>query len=432
MITQFVAGLSIIVGLHEFGHLLFAKLFGMRVESYCIGFPPKLFKFKIGETEYSLGIIPLGGAVKISGMIDEYLDDTGNTNAPNSWEFRAKPAWQRMVVMLGGIFFNVLTGLVIYSAISFHNGDVYLSKDELNKYGILPGSVGADLGFIEGDKLIGINGHDFSRLDEVLAIKNIGLKNGYYTILRDGCEVTIAIPSNFIEKISAVKEYSSFITPKLPFVVGNVFENSPAFIAGLKTGDCILEVNEIPTLYVHNLKGVIQSNIGNLIKIKCKRNDNIIYLSANVNNQGELGFEIIPTIKYEKKQYNVFQAVVAGVKRAFDIAYANIIGLIKVITGKISVTKSLSGPIGIAQIFGKCFDWINFWNIVGLLSMVLAITNLLPIPALDGGHVLLILCEIITGKRLPERFLIVSQKIGMVILLMLIVFTMILDIYKLF
>jgi len=181
MIVQFLLGLSIIVGLHELGHLLFAKLFGMRVESYAIGFPPKLFRFTWGETEYSVGAIPLGGAVKIAGMIDESLDTASLARTPQPWEFRAKPAWQRLVVMLGGIFFNMISGILIYTALTFALGDIYLPKKEVNKHGIVPNAIGSSLGFQEGDQIININGRDFEKFADVLKPYTLLAANSYYT-----------------------------------------------------------------------------------------------------------------------------------------------------------------------------------------------------------------------------------------------------------
>ncbi len=431
MIAQFLLGLLIIVGLHELGHMLFAKAFGMRVESYSIGFPPKIFRLQWGETEYAIGAIPLGGAVKIAGMMDESLDTQSLSNTPQPWEFRAKPAWQRLIVMLGGILFNVISGLIIYIALAFSLGDTYLSKEEANKHGIVPNALGYSLGFREGDQIINIIGHDFEKFSDVLKPCILLTKGGYYTVLRDSQEVRIDIPANFIEKLSALKEQSSFIAPRMPFSVERVQKKSGAAQAGLQKGDQIVEVGDIATPYFHQLTSALEGNAGKEVTIKYMRNGAIHHAKAQVSETGKLGFQVSILLAYQKQNYGLMQAISVGASKAFEIIRINLIGLTKMLTGKVAISKSLSGPIGIAQIFGNQFNWINFWSITGFLSMVLAFTNLLPIPALDGGHALFLLYEIITGRRFSDKFLEVTQKVGMVILLLLIGYAIINDLYKL-
>ena len=432
MIVQFLLGLSIIVGLHELGHLLFAKLFGMRVESYSIGFPPKLFRYKWGETEYSLGAIPLGGAVKITGMVDESLDTDNLASAPQPWEFRAKPAWQRLIVILGGIFFNVLGSALIYTAIAFTLGDIYLPKKEVNKHGIVPDEIGISLGFQEGDRVININGRDFEKFSDVLKPYTLLTKGSYYTVLRAGQRVRIDIPADLIERLSDLQREEGFVAPRALFTVGHVQPQSGAANAGLQPGDQIIEVAGKPTAYFHQLKRTLEENAGKEVFIRYIRAGTTQATSAVVDGTGKLGLQPQMRLKYEKISYSIGQAMALGTLRTFEVAKTNAVALGKMLAGQLSPAKSLSGPIGIAQIFGKSFDWILFWNILGFLSLALAFTNLLPIPALDGGHAVWIIYEMITGRRPSNKFLETAQKIGMGILLFLIGYAIINDLQKLF
>lgn len=432
MIIQFVLGLSIIVGIHELGHMLWAKLFGMRVETYTIGFPPKIIRFKWGETEYSIGALPFGGSVKIAGMIDESLDTAYLNQEAQSWEFRAKPAWQRMTVMLGGIMFNALSGILIFICLTWKLGDTYLSKEEVNKYGVLPNATGVMLGFQTGDKILNINGQDFTNFADMISPRNLLQVNGYYTVDREGQAVHIRIPSNLVEKLSAEKADMPFISPRMPFEIESVQPQSGAAQAGLQAGDRILSISGSSVIYFDQLQSVLASHAGREVAITYARDGAVYVAAAAIDDAGKLGFVPRFLLQYTHKQYNLGQAVGVGSKKAIEVVRVNLVALGKMITGKISASKSLSGPIGIAQIFGKQFDWVHFWNIVGFLSMVLAFTNLLPIPALDGGHVVLLGYEIITGRKISDAALQVIQKVGIAILLLLLGFGVLNDLRKLF
>lgn len=432
MIAQFIMGLSIIVGIHELGHMLLAKLFGMRVESYTIGYSPKIFSIQWGETVYGIGALPLGGSAKIAGMIDESLDTATMKQKPQPWEFRSKPVWQRLCVMLGGIIFNALSGIIIYILIVFSQGDSYLSKETLNKYGIVPTSIGMALGFQPGDKILAVNGKDFENFTDLLNPQIFMSNNSYYTIERQEAIVEIKLPSNFLEQITTNKEASFFINPRFPFEIGGIQPGSGAEKAGLQIGDRIIAVNNEKTLYFDQLQAVLEANAGKEVNIVYLRKGESNQTTGWVNSKGKLGFCSRSLLEYTKKTYNPIEATCIGTKKAMNVLVTNIIALGKIITGKVSASKSLSGPIGIAQIFGKQFNWLHFWNIVGFLSMVLAFTNLLPIPALDGGHVTLLAFEMITGRKIPEKIQEWIQKVGLVILLLLICYGFFNDLRKLF
>jgi regulator of sigma E protease len=232
MAGQLILGLSILVGLHEWGHMAAAKMFGMRVEKYFIGFPPKIFSFQKGETEYGIGAIPLGGFVKISGMIDESMDTEAMSQEPQPWEFRSKPAWQRLIVMLGGIIVNVIVGIIIFIAIAYHDGKKFLSIDEVNKYGIVAGELAQELGLKTGDKVIRVNGKPFNDYNDLISSEVFLGSNSSYTVLRNGQEVQIEIPNNFIEKLSDPDEKRNFILPLEPFKIGELIPGMPAEAAG--------------------------------------------------------------------------------------------------------------------------------------------------------------------------------------------------------
>ncbi|MGB3464072.1 MAG: RIP metalloprotease RseP [Cyclobacteriaceae bacterium] len=430
MAGQLLLALSILVGLHEAGHLLAAKMFGMKVEKFSIGFPPKIWGFQYGETEYSIGAIPLGGFVKISGMIDESLDTKQLSAEPEPWEFRAKPAWQRLIVMLGGIIVNVITGIFIFVTLTFVYGENYVSKEELNKDGIVSYSLGTEMGFQTGDKIIKVNGQDFRGFNEAVSPDVILSDNGYYTVQRDGELIDLKIPDNFLDKYTERK--AEFIDYRQRFEVGEISkEKGNAFKAGLKEGDKIEQVNGKDVEFFDEFSEILGDNRGKEVDLTILRDGEKENLAIVVNENGVLGFTIKSLITKSHEDFSFGESISRGTKRAFDVVWVNVKAFKKMFTGQVSASKSLSGPIGIARIFGDNFSWIKFWTITGLLSMVLAFMNLLPIPALDGGHVVFLIYEIVSGRKPSEKFMENAQKVGMVLLLGLMVFAFGNDIYKL-
>lgn len=432
MIGQLLLGLSILVGVHEWGHLIAAKSFGMRVEKYSIGFPPKIWGKQFGETEYSIGAIPLGGFVKISGMIDESLDTKSLSEEPEPWEFRAKPAWQRLIVMMGGIIVNVITGIIIFIGLALVNGEAYVTKTELNKHGIVAYDLGEQLGFKTGDKVLSINGKDYERFADILSPDLLLGTDNYYTIDRAGEQVRIDMPNDFIEKFSDKKNRVNVIAPRMPFSVQSVAAGSFAADAGLEAGDKIISINGDEINYFDQLSAVLDSLKGQKISLKASRNGEIIPMQTSVTEEGTLGFVVQHELNYVSRDFSFGEAVSEGTYNAFAVVWLNIKGFQKMIAGDVDVRKSLSGPIKIATFFGGTWDWNNFWRIVGLLSMVLAFMNFLPIPALDGGHVMFLTWEIVTGRKPSDKFLENAQKVGMVILLSLMAFVIINDTISLF
>ncbi len=432
MVGQLILGLSILVGVHEWGHMVAAKAFGMRVEKFSIGFPPQIWSKKFGETEYSIGAIPLGGFVKITGMIDESLDTKSLSAEPEPWEFRAKPAWQRLIVMMGGIIVNVVTGVIIFICLAFVNGETYMTKEELNKHGILANSLGEQIGFQTGDKIISISGKDYERFSDILSPDMLLGSEGYYIVERNGEEIRIDLPNDFMDKLADKKKTVNVIEPRMPFTIGSFPDESSAADAGLEVGDKFVLINDQPVQYFDQLGAMLDTLKSQIITAKVSRDGVEKTLSIPVNENGELGFYAAPEMNLVKREFGFGEAISEGTYKAFTVVWLNIKGFKKMASGDVSVRKSLSGPIKIATFFGGVWDWNNFWRIVGLLSMVLAFMNFLPIPALDGGHVVFLTWEIVTGRKPSDRFLENAQKVGMLILLSLMAFVIINDTVSLF
>ncbi|MBC7891497.1 MAG: RIP metalloprotease RseP [Sphingobacteriaceae bacterium] len=431
MAGQLLLGLSILVGLHELGHLLTAKFFGMRVEQYSIGFPPKIWGKKFGETEYSIGAIPLGGFVKISGMIDESLDTDAMKQPPKHWEFRAKPAWQRLIVMLGGIIVNIITGVLIFIVMTYRQGGSYLSSTEVNKNGIAVYELGKELGLRTGDRIIRINGKPYEDFADVRSSDVLLGSNSYYTVQRGSQQLDVYIPNNFVEKLSDRESVARFIEPIDPFVVGEVSPGTPGARAGLKAGDRIVALNGRPIAYFQQLRDQLEKLPGKPVDLSVERGGRLLGLNLTLTPEGKIGFASKSLLQPTIVKYSLVESIGIGTQRAFQVVFDNIRGFRKIFKGEVSASKALSGPIGIAQnLFGGIWDWSRFWFVTGLLSMALAFMNILPIPALDGGHATFLIYEIVSGRAPSDKFLENAQKVGMVLLLALMAFAIGNDLVK--
>jgi regulator of sigma E protease len=437
MVGQLVLALSILVGVHELGHLLSAKIFGMRVEQFSIGFPPKIWGFKKGDTTYSIGSIPLGGYVKISGMIDESLDTAQMSSEPMPWEFRSKPAWQRLIVMLGGIIVNILTGILIFIVLTYKFGESYISRDEVNKYGIVVYELGEMIGFRTGDKIVKINGEDFEKFSDVTSPELLLESNSYYTVERDGQRIDLPIPANFIEAFSDRRASLRFVEPRIPFRVGELSKGRGAELGGLQEGDRILSVNGEPVAFFHELRPLLGRHAGRKVEVLVDRPaesgagaSEELMLQIPIAYDSTMGFMAEYLIEQERIDYSLAQAIPIGTGRAFSVVWVNIVAFGKIFKGELSPTKSLRGPLGIMKTFGVTWDWVRFWTLTGLISMVLAFMNFLPIPALDGGHVMFLMYEIVSGRKPSDKFLENAQKVGMALLLVLMIFVFFNDIIQ--
>ncbi|CAA9326571.1 MAG: Membrane-associated zinc metalloprotease [uncultured Cytophagales bacterium] len=471
MAGQLILGLSILVGLHELGHLLTAKLFGMRVEQYSIGFPPKIFGFKMGETEYSLGAVPLGGYVKITGMIDESLDTEYLGREPQPYEFRAKPAWQRLIVMMGGIIVNVITGIVIFVILLYMFGRDYLPSNQA-QHGIVAHSYAQQIGLRTFDRIIRINGEPYDSFHDVMGKEVLLGRDNYYTVVRGNDTVTVDIPNSLIGVINKNKNRYIDPYPATPFTVGNVQQPEvspgafhaflrkigleaqpdtvPAYFADIKPGDRILSVNGQPVKFYHEFQAMINKSVNQTVTLQIERPDSVNGALAGMQTvatrvkvkpfpgekkskdrpRGYIGIVPKLPLKWEHVDYTFGMAMQEGPSTAFGVVVDNVRAFGKIFRREVSASESLSGPIGIAQIYGSTWDWERFWSLTALLSMILAFMNFLPIPALDGGHVMFLTYEIVSGRSPSTRFLEVAQKVGMVILLSLMVFAFFNDIFK--
>ncbi len=431
MAGQLILGLSILVGLHELGHLLAAKAFGMRVEQYFIGFPPKVWSVKRGETEYGLGAVPLGGFVKISGMIDESLDTAHTHTEPQPYEFRAKPAWQRLIVMLGGIIVNVIVGILIFVIIAYKNGNTYLATKDA-KYGIVAYDLAKSIGLRTGDKIVKVNGKPITDFEQALNVSDVFLSaNSSYTVERNGQLVDIDIPNDFVDKLIDRKKATQFIEPIEPFKVRELAPGEPAAKAGLKKGDVITSVNGKPIQFYHEFTELVKPLKNKPLTLGINRTGQSVTLTMATTADGTIGFYPEFLLPLTVQEYTFGEALSVGTKRAFQVVFDNIKGFGKIFRGEVSASKALSGPIGIAQnLFGGIWVWDRFWTVTGLLSMALAFMNALPIPALDGGHATILGYEIISGRKPSDRFLEGAQRVGMVILLGLMAFAIFNDVFK--
>ena len=430
MAGQLILGLSILVGLHELGHLLAAKAFGMRVEQYFIGFPPKVWSIKRGETEYGVGAIPLGGFVKISGMIDESLNTAHTNTEPQPYEFRAKPAWQRLIVMLGGIIVNVIVGILIFVILAYKNGNTYLATKDA-KYGIVAYDLAQSIGLRTGDKIVKVNGKAITDFSEIRSSDVFLGNNSSYTVERNGQLEDIYIPNNFVDKLADKKAAGQFIEPIQPFKVGTVASGMPASKAGVKEGDRITSVNGKPIQFYHEFQQVIRANPNKKVTLGIQRGNQSLMLTSTVTPDSLIGIGVESLLPLTTQEYTFGEALSVGTQRAFQVVFDNIKGFGKIFRGEVSASKALSGPIGIAQnLFGGIWRWDRFWTVTGLLSMALAFMNALPIPALDGGHATILGYEIISGRKPSDKFLEGAQKVGMVLLLGLMAFAIFNDVFK--
>jgi regulator of sigma E protease len=433
MAGQMILALSILVSLHELGHYLAARAFGIKVEKFYLFFDAwgiKLFSFKKGDTEYGIGWLPLGGYVKIAGMIDESLDTDQLKSEPKDYEFRSKPAWQRLIVMLAGVTVNIVLGICIYGLSIFYYGDSYLPASEV-KYGISTSEYARSIGFQDGDQVLRINGHTIEKFDEILSPGALMSKNAVYTVERDGNIIDIQLPDDFLNELSMHKK-QNFLFYRYKYSVKQVMKGSSAEKAGLLAGDHILSVNDTPAVFFHDFKEMMLLHKGENVMINVLRGTDTLPLVCAVDADATIGFEAeaLP-LNIATEHYSLATSMSLGTQRAFEALSDNVKALGKLFTGEVDPTKSLMGPIRLATVFGAQWIWQKFWALTGLLSMILAFMNVLPIPALDGGHALFLTIEMIIGRPLGDRFMQVTQVIGMVILLSLMIFVFGNDIWNL-
>jgi len=432
-ILQLLLSLSILVIVHEFGHFVFARLFKTRVEKFYLFFdwPWAIFKRKFGDTEYGIGMIPLGGYVKISGMIDESMDKEQMKQPPQPYEFRSKPSWQRLMIMLGGVFFNFIFALIIYVGVLSVWGETYLAASNV-KYGILTDSTGYAMGLRNGDKILSVDGKP---VDNFYAIVPDILLNEreVMTVDRDGAIVDIPIKREYIPILLKNPDIIDARIPFGPFVISEVAGESPAAAAGLAVGDEIIALDGNPFIWYDEFQAYLAAHRANPVMVSVRRGEEMEDITVTTTEAGILGVfrEAGNVLELSTKHYSFFEAIPAGISKGWNTT-SDYLKQFKLIFAKdTKAYESLGGFITIGSIFPDRWNWQSFWSLTAFLSLILAVMNILPIPALDGGHVMFLIFEVVTGRKPSDKFLEYAQIAGMIILFALLIFANGNDILKL-
>lgn len=425
-VGQLLLSLSILVILHEFGHYITARWFGCRVERFFLFFDPwfSLFKKQVGDTVYGIGWLPLGGYVKISGMIDESMDKEQLALPPQPYEFRSKPAWQRLIIMIGGVTVNIIVAFIIYSGILMVWGERTVPNESV-KYGIaVQDSVMYDLGFKDGDKILAANNEKIIDFSDI--IKKV-IVSETVTIERDGKLLEMPLRVDFIgELVEKKRGNTGLLLPRIPVIVSQVPDSLAAYKAGIRNGDQVIAINNEPVQFFDEFRRIIVSNKNKNVAVTLLRGADTVRTNVLADKDARLGFFAINSMEefqkagvltFEVKKYGFFAAIPAGIKMAGSQLKFYIDQFKKILSPETGAYKGVGGFKSMGNIFPGSWNWESFWNITAFFSIVLAFMNLLPIPALDGGHVLFTLIEMITGRKPNQKFLEYAQLVGMVLLL---------------
>ena len=440
--SQFILSLSLLIVLHELGHFIPAKLFKTRVEKFYLFFDYKfsIFKKKIGDTVYGIGWIPLGGYVKISGMIDESMDTEQLQEEPKPWEFRSKPAWQRLIIMLGGVFVNFVLGIFIYIMLMYSYGEKYLPNENVADGVWVQDSLAISLGLQNGDKILSVDGEEIKKFRDI-TIEFINGNN--YTIERNGLVIEKELPVDFIDQlISRGKNAGMIVRPRSPFMFAEFQENSLNVNSGFKDKDIVIAINGQSLKYHDEVETILQQNKGKEISMTVKRDSEDKTFNVAVSNNGKLeivlygmGFSDLEKLGYYDLadiDYSFSEAIPAGINKSYETLTNYMKQLKKIFNPSTGAYKGLGGFISIGSIFPSTWSAETFWNITAFLSIMLGFMNLLPIPALDGGHVVFTLWEMITGKKPSDKFLEYAQVTGFILLIALLLFANGNDVFRLF
>jgi regulator of sigma E protease len=443
---QFILAISLLVLLHEGGHFFFSKLFGVRVNKFYVFFDWKfsLWKKKIGETEYGIGWIPLGGYCQIEGMIDETQHDLDKMKTPaQPWEFRSKPAWQRLLIMVGGVLVNFLLALFIYAMVLFVWGDSYIATKDMT-HGMKFNTEAKALGFHDGDIMLGTENGDFKQFDADL-YRELAVATEC-RVLRDGKQVTVKLPGD-MDLLHMLKTVPSFVRPLVPAEVDSVLADSPAMKAGMHKGDTILALdgqavdswNELNELLEKRAEGLVDARTGS--DSVAMRTAQVVFMHRNGTAADTATVVLTPEMKFgvgmtsiysyyepTKLEYGFFESFPAGVKYGMNVL-GGYVGDLKYLFSS-DGAKSLGGFGTIGNLFPPVWDWHLFWLMTAFLSIILAFMNILPIPVLDGGHVLFLLYEMITRRKPSDKFMLYAEYVGLGILLLLLVVANLNDILR--
>lgn len=435
-VAQLVLSLSILVLLHELGHFIPAKLFKTRVERFFLFFDPwfALFKKKIGSTIYGIGWLPLGGYVKISGMVDESFDTKQLKRPPQPWEFRSKPAWQRLVIMLGGVSVNALLAIAIFSLLLFNYGETYLPVKNM-KYGIAVNETGSAMGLENGDMIQSVDGKEVERFQELPMAIALGKS---IKIERNEKQIELVLKPEQKRKLFDQKVPDFFLSPRIPAIVDEVIDQSGAQKAGLKKGDEIIEINSQPMLFVDQVLERIPKSKNSTVVFSINRDGDLYRRKVAVDQNGHVGIHFrdiakMPDIfELESKNYTLLMSLPAGAKEAWESLSVQLSFFKQIFTPKTNAYKQVGSFFSITKAFSPYWNWKRFWMLTATLSIWLAFLNLLPIPALDGGYVLFILVEVVTGKKTNEKFMERAISAGFIFLAFLMLLVLSWDTFKTF
>ena len=436
-LSQFLLSLSLLIILHELGHFIPAKLFKTRVEKFYLFFDVKysLLKKKIGETEYGIGWLPLGGYVKISGMIDESMDKEQMALPPQPWEFRSKPAYQRLIIMLGGVTVNFILAFIIYIGMAFAYGDIYIANADLKDGLLIENKAMENVGFKTGDKIISVDNQKIVKFDNDINMKVVMAKE--VLIQRNGAEQTIKMPIDFVDQLSKF-EKGQLLGIRMPFVVGAIADGSKN--TALEPKDIVISLNGQPAKYFDQAKTILENNKNKTIFATVLRDQKEIKVPVIVSNDGKLGIAVggldmnslekLGYYKVSKQEFTLLESIPVGIIKGKDqlVGYGKQLKMI--FSPSTGAYKQVGGFKAIFDIFPNTWSWETFWRITALLSIMLGVMNLLPIPALDGGHVMFLLYEIISGRKPSDKLLENAQLVGFVLLITLLLFANGNDIYK--
>jgi regulator of sigma E protease len=433
---QLIFCLAILVTLHEMGHFVTARIFKCKIDKFFLFFDPwfAIVKRKIGDTVYGIGWVPLGGYVKIAGMIDESMDKEQMKTPPQPWEFRSKPAWQRLIIMIAGVTVNLFLGFFIFAMILWKWGEEYLPAKNLT-YGIYADSLGKKMGLEDGDMILGIDGRaveDFNKLST-----DIILADGKtIQIERNGAKMNIKIPDGMIARLISGKG-GPIAYPGYPTIVDSINQSSIKYEEGqLLKGDQIVAFNGRPVSSFIQFSEMKKNHVNESVTLLVVRGRDTVNVKVKTDAKASIGFWPVPEYKlltYAKKNYSFWESLPAGVTKGWNTLKLNVTSIRLIFTSKdVKASDSVGSFITIGNLFGARWDWERFWSLTALLSIVLAFMNILPIPALDGGHVLFTLYELISGRKPGDKFMEYAQVVGMVLLFALLVYAMGLDIFRLF
>jgi len=431
---QFILSFSILVVLHELGHFVPAKLFKCRVEKFYLFFNPyfSLFKIKRGETEYGIGWVPFGGFVKISGMVDESMDKEQMKLPPKDYEFRSKPAWQRLIIMIGGVVVNVVLAIIIFIGITAYWGDTMLPVKNM-QYGIATNELSKKVGLKDGDNIIAIDNRPVTYFgDETADVVFKSAKT--FTVNRDSQTITIALPSDLTKELAKDGGNADFISVRFPAVVDSVSESAKIVEGTMQKGDQFISINNVPTKYYNEVVATAKKLKNETITIRFLRGKDTVTTKLTLKD-GKLGyFTKTPDqfFAYDTIKYTFAQAIPVGIERCKETLTKYVAGIKKIFTGEVNANDSLGSVVSITKTFPSIWIWQRFWELTAIFSIILAFMNILPIPALDGGHALFCIIEMITGRKPSDKFMEYAQIGGMVLLLSLMAYALGLDFWRMF